>query len=254
MRGLVVDVDRSADISLEALAAGRDITICFTDLDGADGLWLPEERTILLGQGLSKRRAAEVLQHELSHVDIEDGHAALDAAVHRHVGRIRWTVATTAAASIALLVGFKATQTHPQRIADSRPVPAAVAPTSTSQPAKQAVVRAPVDTKVIRIDGVRTETVTVTPPVVAATPLSTPDTGATATSTTPGVAEVTSTSQQSPSTPATPNTPTETPTTPKVSTSSTPPTDTTTPPVDTSASNSGGFDSTSPSLVGSSEP
>jgi hypothetical protein len=248
----VVDIDRSADISLEALAADRDITICFTDLDGADGLWLPEERTILLRHGLSKRRAAEVLQHELGHVDIEDGHAALDAAVHKHVGRIRWTVATTAAASIALLVGFKATQTHPQRIADSRQVPISV-PTSTSRPAKQAVVRAPVETKVVRVGGARTETVTVTPPPVPTTPLSTPDSGALVTSTTPDRTEAKSSTQQSPSTPLTPNTPTETPTTPKVSTSSTPPTDTTTP-TDTSASNPGGLDPSSPSLVGSSEP
>jgi hypothetical protein len=251
----VVDVDRSADISLEALAAGRDITICFTDLDGADGLWLPEERTIMLALGLSKRRAAEVLQHELSHVDIEDGHAALDAAVHRHVGRIRWTVATTAAASIALLVGFKASQSHPQKIADSRSVQVgASVPSQTGHPSQRPVVRAPSSTKVIRISGVRTETVTVTPSA-ASTPLSTPDTSASASTTASGPAGTASGTQPStPSTPNTPTTPVVVSTTQKVTPSSSEPTQTSTPPVDTTATNPGGLDSSSPSLVASSNP
>jgi hypothetical protein len=247
----VVDVDRSADISLEALAADRDITICFTDLDGAEGLWLPEERTIMLARGLSRRRAAEVLQHELGHVDIEDGHTALDAAVHRHAGRIRWTVATTAAASIALLVGFKATQPHPQRIADSRPALAPV-PTQTSQTSQRPLVRAPSSTKVIRVSGgVRTETVTVTPSAPT-TPLSTPDSSGSASSTAGTVRS--SSTPSTPSTPDTPTTPVVTTSTPRVTPSSSEPTQTSSPPIDTTATFPGGLGSSSPSLVASSNP
>jgi hypothetical protein len=90
--------------SLETLAADRGITICFADLDGADGLWVPEERTILVNSRLSGRRADEVIEHELAHVAIEDGHAALDAGMHgRRVGRARWAAALTAAACLGLI-------------------------------------------------------------------------------------------------------------------------------------------------------
>jgi len=43
------------DQSLLRQAADRGVTICFADLDGADGLWVPEERTVLVSR---RRRAA----------------------------------------------------------------------------------------------------------------------------------------------------------------------------------------------------
>ncbi len=217
-------VDRSLESSLESLAADRGITICFADLEGADGLWLPEERTILLARGLSSKQAADVLEHELSHVDIEDGHAVLDAAMHRHVGRTRWAVAGTAAASLALLLGIRAhLDTRPA--ADSHPVPpVAVATTHTS--ARPSVTTTP-STRVILVDGrVRTQTVTVTPPSPSGTPTGTPantravlDRTPTATPKSGGVAPATTTSP------------------PGVAgggiTTTTPPVTTTTPPIDT---------------------
>jgi hypothetical protein len=193
-------VDRSLESSLESVAADRGITICFADLDGADGLWLPEERTILLARGLSSRQAADVLEHELSHVDIEDGHAALDIAMHRRIGKTRWAAAGTAAASLALLIGIK-TQVTARPTADSHPVPpVAVAPSRTAA-GQPAPTTAP-PTKIIMIDGeVRTRTVTVTPSASASRVLSPsasrPNSGAatptkagappTATSTPPGL-------------------------------------------------------------------
>ena len=42
------------DQSLLRQAADRGVTICFADLDGADGLWVPEERTVLVNRGLAK--------------------------------------------------------------------------------------------------------------------------------------------------------------------------------------------------------
>jgi hypothetical protein len=156
-------VDRSLESTLESVAADRGITICFADLDGADGLWLPEERTILLARGLSSRQAADVLEHELSHVDIEDGHAALDATMHRQLGRARWTVAGTAAASLATLIGISI-QLPSRPAADSHPVPpVAVAPSPTAAGPRPVPTTTP-PTRVVLIDGqVRTQTVTVTP-------------------------------------------------------------------------------------------
>jgi hypothetical protein len=122
------------DRSLEQLAADRGITICFTDLDGAEGLWVPEERTILLSRTLSAKRAADVLGHELGHVDIEDGHAVLDAATHRHGGVARW-VATAAAVIALTLWGGMQLQSAPRATFVDRQVPqVAVAPTPTSAP------------------------------------------------------------------------------------------------------------------------
>jgi hypothetical protein len=197
-------VDRSLESSLESLAADRGITICFADLDGADGLWLPEERTILLARGLSDKQAADVLEHELSHVDIEDGHAALDAAMHRHVGKARWAVAGTAAASLALMLGIRV-HLDSRPTADSHPItPVAVAPSHTSGGAKLTSTVAP-PTRVIMIDGrVRTQTVTVTPPAPSSTAAGTPastravvDHTPTSTPKSGGVAPVTTTSQPS---------------------------------------------------------
>lgn len=163
-------VDRSLESSLESLAADRGITICFADLDGADGLWLPEERTILLSRGLSRRQAADVLEHELSHVDIEDGHAALDAAMHRRLGRTHLAVAGTAVACLVVLIGIGLR--GPSRPAgNSHTVPpVAVAPSPTAAGAQPTPTAAP-PTQVITVGGqIRTQTVTVTPSTPASRP------------------------------------------------------------------------------------
>ncbi len=75
------------DQSLLRQAADRGVTICFADLDGADGLWVPEERTVLVNRGLSEAKVAEVIEHELAHVMIDDQHADLDAGKEVLVGR-----------------------------------------------------------------------------------------------------------------------------------------------------------------------
>lgn len=67
------------DPSLLRQAADRGVTICFADLDGADGLWVPEERTVLVSRRLTEAQVAEVIEHELTHVAIDDQHADLDA-------------------------------------------------------------------------------------------------------------------------------------------------------------------------------
>jgi hypothetical protein len=156
-------VDRSPESSLDSIAADRGITICFADLDGAEGLWLPEERTILLARGLSNREAADVLEHELSHVDIEDGHAALDAGTHRRLGRARWAVAGTAAASLTLLVGITVALAD-RPASHQRPAPpVAVAPSPTAAGPQPTPTTAP-PIRVITVGAqVRTQTVTVTP-------------------------------------------------------------------------------------------
>ena len=75
------------DQSLLRQAADRGVTICFADLDGADGLWVPEERTVLVNRGLSDAKVAEVIEHELAHVMIDDQHADLDAGKEVLVGQ-----------------------------------------------------------------------------------------------------------------------------------------------------------------------
>jgi len=75
------------DQSLLRQAADRGVTICFADLDGADGLWVPEERTVLVNRGLSEAQVAEVIEHELAHVLIDDQHADLDAGKEVLVGQ-----------------------------------------------------------------------------------------------------------------------------------------------------------------------
>lgn len=179
------------DDSLESVAAARGITICFADLDGAEGLWLPEERTVLLARGLSSRRAAEVLAHELEHVDIEDGHAALDAGVgHRHLGRARWAVAATAAASAVLLFTVRAELSgsppvtgQPVGQSETHRSTASTAPAPSPTGAASSSARHSGSDLVAPRQRVRTETVTVTapppstPPVTrstAATPASHP--------------------------------------------------------------------------------
>jgi hypothetical protein len=162
------------DRSLETLAADRGITICFADLDGVDGLWLPEERTILVNSRLADRRAAEVLDHELSHVAIEDGHAELDATVRRTASRTRFVFAS-AVASLVLLVGvWLQVAGNPDR--DPRQGPTTVAdhttaPPHTEQPRPATPpVAAPTTKVVIQVANgeVRTQTVTVPAPTTTA--------------------------------------------------------------------------------------
>jgi hypothetical protein len=97
--------------SLLRQAADRGVTICFADLDGADGLWVPEERTVLVNRGLSEAQVAEVIEHELAHVLIDDQHADLDAGKEVLVGqppspgRRREAVALAAALGLVAVVG-----------------------------------------------------------------------------------------------------------------------------------------------------
>jgi len=123
------------DPSLLRLAADRGVTVCFADLDGADGLWVPEERTILVSRRLPECDQAEVIEHELGHVSIDDGHAVLDAGVGRAPSLTRQsrtrtrTAALSAAACVALLGGVVAglaARTPPGQV---RPDPV-VAPTA----------------------------------------------------------------------------------------------------------------------------
>jgi Putative metallopeptidase family (DUF6782) len=95
------------DQSLLRQAADRGVTICFADLDGADGLWVPEERTVLVSRGLSEAKVAEVIEHELAHAMIDDQHADLDAGkevlVSRPPSRYR-RPQTVALAAVSLFV------------------------------------------------------------------------------------------------------------------------------------------------------
>jgi hypothetical protein len=97
------------DPSLLRQAADRGVTIAFADLDGADGLWVPEERTVLVSRGLPEDRVAEVIEHELTHVRIDDQHADLDAGKDVLIGRPapsrRPAAAALAAASLVVLIG-----------------------------------------------------------------------------------------------------------------------------------------------------
>jgi len=99
------------DQSLLRRAADRGVTICFADLDGAEGLWVPEERTVLVNRGLSEAKAAEVIEHELAHVMIDDQHADLDAGkdvLSGHPPTRSWrseTVALAAAVGLIAVVG-----------------------------------------------------------------------------------------------------------------------------------------------------
>lgn len=135
------------DPSLLRLAAERGVTICFADLDGAAGLWVPEERTVLVNRALSEREVAEVIEHELGHVAIDDQHADLDAGVvRRPPGPSRlWAAALTAAACFAVVGGMTAGMASREQptlrpepvVAPSRPPltgPAGPAPRTTVTP------------------------------------------------------------------------------------------------------------------------
>ncbi len=110
------------DQSLLRRAADRGVTICFADLDGADGLWVPEERTVLVNRGLPEAKVAEVIEHELAHVMIDDQHADLDAGkevlVGQPSGRRRETVALAAALGLVAVVGGVMYGIHTARAPD----------------------------------------------------------------------------------------------------------------------------------------
>jgi hypothetical protein len=97
------------DLSLLRQASDRGVTIAFADLDGADGLWVPEERTVLVSRGLSEAKISEVIEHELAHVMIDDQHADLDAGKDVLVGhppaRSRRLLMALAAAGLVAVVG-----------------------------------------------------------------------------------------------------------------------------------------------------
>ena len=155
------------DPSLLRLAADRGVTICFADLDGADGLWVPEERTVLVNRSLSEREVAAVIEHELGHVAIDDQHAELDAGVGRPppVPSRRWApAALTAAACLAVVGGVSLGLARDQGSAlREEPVVAPTAPPRTAGPPVPGQV---ITTTVMGPDGevqVRTITLTATP-------------------------------------------------------------------------------------------
>ncbi len=193
------------DPSLLRLAADRGVTICFADLDGADGLWVPEERTVLVNRSLSEREVAAVIEHELGHVAIDDQHAELDAGVGRPppASSRRWAAALTAAACLAVVGGVTAGLTRdPGSAIREDPVVAPSAPPLTAEPpgpgdgVSTSVVVGP--------DGriqIRTVTLTATPSgTTAASSSAAPTAARTATRAVPG-----------PSTATTPPAPTTTP-------------------------------------------
>lgn len=157
------------------LAADRGVTICFADLDGADGLWVPEERTILVSRRLSEQRVNEVIEHELAHVAIDDQHAELDAGVWRRPARLsaavrskRWAAPALTAAAFTALVGgvtLGLTAARPDRtgLEITRPTQSPVTETGPREPVPGTTV-----VQVVDSEG-RTAyvTVTVTPSVPA---------------------------------------------------------------------------------------
>jgi len=128
------------DPSLLRQAADRGVTICFADLDGADGLWVPEERTVLVNRGLPEDRVAEVIRHELGHVAIDDQHAELDAGHEVLAGlppsRARsWAAALGAAALVAAVGGLTVGLTRGPGAGDRRVVEPPPDRPATSSPA-----------------------------------------------------------------------------------------------------------------------
>jgi hypothetical protein len=216
------------DPSLLRQAADRGVTICFADLDGADGLWVPEERTVLVNRRLSDRQVAEVIEHELGHVDIDDQHANLDAGVSRPRSAPRWrTIALTVAAFLAAVGGLTAGLTRDDggAVRDD-PVVAPTAPPLTVPPSGSPVVQV---TAVRDSNGrivLQTVTVTATP---TATPAAATSTGPAAPTSTPRV------SRSVTPPPAPSGTPPPATTSPTPAPTTTPPPATTTPPAPTAS-------------------
>lgn len=218
------------DPSLLRLAADRGVTICFADLDGADGLWVPEERTVLVNRRLSEAEVAEVIEHELGHVAIDDQHADLDAGIGRPppASSRRWAAALTAAACLAIVGGVTAGLARDYGGETKEdPVVAPSAPPLTAEPPGPGEV---VTRVVIGPDGrmqIRTVTLTATPsgPTPAATSTGTvAPTGTRAASApvapqpAPSATSAVATSSKSPDT----TSPAPDPTTPDVTVPSTP--------------------------------
>jgi hypothetical protein len=208
------------DPSLTRQAADRGVTICIADLDGADGLWVPEERTVLVSRRLSEQEIAAVIEHELEHVAIDDGHADLDAATRRPPARSTyWPAALTAAACLALVGGITAGLMG-QSPGDVRPEPV-VAPSRPGLTGSAPTPPPGVTTIVVPTTGAdglpTTRTITVTStggtPPAARTPAAPTRPAATAPATSPPPA-TTSAPQPPPSTtPTSTSTPTTAPTT-----------------------------------------
>jgi hypothetical protein len=162
-------------------AADRGVTICFADLDGADGLWVPEERTVLVNRGLPESKVAEVIEHELAHVMIDDQHADLDAGKdvlvgHPPVRSRRWLAAGLTAAGLAVVVGgvtlgvTKLTGTKQEQVAPNPNGPGLTAQESGKPAPSTTVVRLP-DGRIVT----RTVVVTASPaaPSISGTPTGT---------------------------------------------------------------------------------
>jgi hypothetical protein len=224
------------DRSLLGKAADHGVTICFADLEGADGLWVPEERTILVSRRLSGQRLNEVIEHELQHVAIDAQHEALDAGVWDKPGRTpvswlsqRWAApALSVAAFVALVGGVTAGLAATRPNAEDRSV---VVPSPTMAPSAVDGVPQPTTTTITITDSngnVVVRTVTITPSLSRSAPSGSP------TPTRPGAGTPTSSRRPSgvATTPAVP--PTGTATTPPDTTTTAPP-DTTTPTPTTSA-------------------
>jgi Putative metallopeptidase family (DUF6782) len=235
------------DQSLLRQAADRGVTICFADLDGADGLWVPEERTVLVNRGLSDAKVAAVIEHELGHVMIDDQHADLDAGkdvLHGHAPvwtRRRETVALAASVAVVALVGGVMYGINAARgdIKDQvAPNPSGTGLTASEDgttPAPRVIVtRGP--------DGVpHTIVITATPPLPTETGSPTERPSATPTVTKPAPTRVPSTSGSAPIPP--PTTPAPAPPPPTTDPSvapTTPPDPTTVPPSSPAVETPGG--------------
>ena len=222
--------------SLEQLAADRGVTICFADLDGADGLWVAEERTILVNKGLPEHQVVEVLEHELAHVAIDDGHAAVDAAVRRRPsGSARWAAILSAAASVGLLTGVYVTVSHDTSTAtqqqEQQAPPSADAPEPIRSAGPATLPPSSVSTEIVA-GPVRISTVTVTAPYPPTPTATAKSTAPVATATRGAVPVATRTVSASPSVAGGSSTPTVAVLSPSASETATPAV-TTTPPGDT---------------------
>lgn len=163
------------DPSLLRQAADRGVTICFADLDGADGLWVPEERTVLVNRGLSDAAVAEVIEHELAHVAIDDQHADLDAGREVIVGRppSRRTGPVSMVLAAAALVAVVGGVAYGLSQADDGPGEQLVGPAPDMLTASEGGGEAPRPTTTVVVSRdaegrIVTQTITVTAPAAPA--------------------------------------------------------------------------------------